>query len=400
MAKKRIRVLRTNNLANISQSDDLNFVPEKGQPFYDAESKMLFIGDGASKISDIKADYTKSINSDGAQRLINVNNTTGEVTNQSTTEGKLMYIDSDGKASNYNVNGVAGKNIGSTTNPVYVANDGTVTASNANVGSSIQPTYLNDGTITKLPKTISETIIPQADMAEVFDKWVKSNHGQGGIISHQVWKQYMDNLYLNSSYGQLMQDNTNNKLYINPLNSIDYKYNIPIVANGVDSVKYLIASGDYTDLIDNSASNYTIETYKNSKYIYCPTAAGYGLTFNPLPIELNENDIIEIEFIMSRTDTTVTDNPITRSSQIYTLRMFYGNNMNFVSDIQYHFGTGATTIITISEWEAKIYNDRLVIYPYSGKPRSIVFKADGTFNWSNYLLEGPFYIRNIYIIKR
>ena len=165
MAKKRIRVLRTNNLANISQSDNLNFVPEKGQPFYDAQSKMLFIGDGASTISAIKADYTKSINSDGAQRLINVNNSTGEVTNQSTTEGKLMYINSDGKASDYNTNGAADKNIGSTINPVYVA---------------------NDGTITKLPKTISETTIPQADMTDVFDKWVQSAHGQGGIISHQV----------------------------------------------------------------------------------------------------------------------------------------------------------------------------------------------------------------------
>lgn len=197
-----------------------------------------------------------------------------------------------------------------------------------------------------------------------------------------------------------MQDNANNVLYLNPLNNNDYKYTIPIVVNDKDSVKYLIASGYYTDLIDTADSVYQIVTYNDLKYLYCPTAAGYGLKFNTLPFTLEKNDIIEIEFIMSNPDSTINDNPITRSSQIYTLKLFYGNYMNFVSDIQYHFGTYATTIITTSEWEANIdSNNQLIIFPYSGTPRSTIFKYDGTFTFNN-LLEGPFYIKNIYIIKR
>ena len=158
MAKKRIKFLRTNDLSSVTDNTALDFVPANGQPFYDAKSNMLFIGDGTSKVSDIKAHYEKTLNSNGAQKLINIDASTGNITNQSTTEGKLMYVDSNGKVKNYNASNASGKNIGSGINPVYIANDGTVTASSSTVGTGGNKiVYLKDGAMTESAANVGGT---------------------------------------------------------------------------------------------------------------------------------------------------------------------------------------------------------------------------------------------------
>ena len=67
----RIRVARTDNLQNVTDADSLNFVLAEGQPFYDAATKMVYIGDGISTIAQIKADSTKGITSSNVQDSIN-----------------------------------------------------------------------------------------------------------------------------------------------------------------------------------------------------------------------------------------------------------------------------------------------------------------------------------------
>ena len=67
----RIRVARTDNLQNVTEADSLNFVLAEGQPFYDAATKMFYIGDGTSTIAQIKADSTKGITSSNVQNTIN-----------------------------------------------------------------------------------------------------------------------------------------------------------------------------------------------------------------------------------------------------------------------------------------------------------------------------------------
>lgn len=67
----RIRVARTDNLQNVTDADSLNFVLAEGQPFYDAATKMFYIGDGTSTIAQIKADSTKGITSSNVQNTIN-----------------------------------------------------------------------------------------------------------------------------------------------------------------------------------------------------------------------------------------------------------------------------------------------------------------------------------------
>lgn len=67
----RIRIARTNNLQNVTNPDSLNLVLAKGQPFYDAATKMVYIGDGTSTIAQIKVDSTKGITSSNVQNSIN-----------------------------------------------------------------------------------------------------------------------------------------------------------------------------------------------------------------------------------------------------------------------------------------------------------------------------------------
>lgn len=57
----RIRIARTDNLQNITDPNSLNTVLAEGQPFYDKANQMLFIGDGATNISQLKANPDKSI---------------------------------------------------------------------------------------------------------------------------------------------------------------------------------------------------------------------------------------------------------------------------------------------------------------------------------------------------
>lgn len=67
----RIRIARTDNLQNITDPNSLNTVLAEGQPFYDKASQMLFIGDGTTNISQLKADSTKGITSSNVQNSIN-----------------------------------------------------------------------------------------------------------------------------------------------------------------------------------------------------------------------------------------------------------------------------------------------------------------------------------------
>lgn len=51
---KRIRILRKGEGEIDALTDESkNFIPAKGQPFYDAKTKMLYIGDGETNIKDI-----------------------------------------------------------------------------------------------------------------------------------------------------------------------------------------------------------------------------------------------------------------------------------------------------------------------------------------------------------
>lgn len=68
--KNRIRVARTSNLQDVS-GDNLNIVLKAGQPFYDAQTKLFYIGDGVSTIGQIKSDSTRAITASNVKDSIN-----------------------------------------------------------------------------------------------------------------------------------------------------------------------------------------------------------------------------------------------------------------------------------------------------------------------------------------
>ena len=146
--KNRIRIARglksalTNNNSNIEK--DTNGKVIKGTPIYTTDERKLYISDGNQTPEQLEG-----INATGAEKLINISN--GNVTNQSTTNGKLMYVDSaDGKVKDCNITK------GSSIKPIYMDN-GEIKESDGTIGAINQPLYLNDGCMTALSDTVGGT---------------------------------------------------------------------------------------------------------------------------------------------------------------------------------------------------------------------------------------------------
>ena len=247
--KNRIRIARGTK-AQINDSNTNIPVNDgkvaAGVPIYTTDEKKLYISDGTQKPSDLVG-----INASGAEKLININS--GVVTNQSTTDGKLMYIDSsDGKAKDSSISKGTG------IKPIYMDN-GEIKESDSTLGSDVQPVYMNNGEITKMNKTISERVIPQANMTEVFQHWVASNHGQGGTESAAFWKDYIGGIYLNNSYTQFMQDSVDNKLYVSPLNTADKKITISqrVLLYSVNSIEDMRNNNTWRVVLNKSTYGIT-----------------------------------------------------------------------------------------------------------------------------------------------
>lgn len=162
--KNRIRIARgpksalTNSNTNIEK--DANGKVIKGTPIYTTDEHKLYISNGNQTPEQLEG-----INAVGAEKLVNISS--GTVTNQSTTNGKLMYVDStDGKVKDCNITK------GSSIKLIYM-DTGEIKESTSTVGGTTgtapnqttYPVYLDNGEIKVLDSKLSNDISGNADSA-------------------------------------------------------------------------------------------------------------------------------------------------------------------------------------------------------------------------------------------
>lgn len=197
--KNRIRIARgpksalTNSNTNIEK--DANGKVIKGTPIYTTDERKLYISNGNQTPEQLQG-----INAVGAEKLVNISS--GTVTNQSTTNGKLMYVDSaDGKVKDCNITK------GSSTKPVYMDN-GEIKESSATVGGTTgtspnqttYPVYLSSGVIKALNSKLSNDISGNANTATLATNSInaiKKSDDSGYYGINAYMNGGLDFLYLN-----------------------------------------------------------------------------------------------------------------------------------------------------------------------------------------------------------